>query len=131
MTVKDRFVAQENASHDRDVQAIEWAVKQRGRRPIEGRPVRQVLARLLTDRNYTAVQGREQLVAAWNAAVGSELAEFSTPGRIVRGALQVVVEDSATMQEIMFRQVEIVEQLQQHLSGVKISRLRCRLGRVR
>ena len=109
---------------------MEWARRQRGRRPATARPIKQIVAQLLADRRYTAVLARRELDEAWRAAVGDELASRTLPGNVRRGVLHVLVADSATMQEILFCQDAILASLASAWNGPSIRRLRCRLGDV-
>ncbi len=116
---------------EEELQAIEWARRQRGRRPLQGRSIRHVVARLVTDKQYAATGARDALLTAWRDAAGPALAPYSLPGKLSRGTLHVVVQDSATMQEIMFQQAAIVQRLQARMEGVDIARIQCRVGQVR
>ena len=58
-------------------------------------------------RGYANVQIAYEWVEAWNKAAG-ELAPRSRPGRYSRGVLEVMVQDSATLQELTFRKKQIL-----------------------
>jgi predicted nucleic acid-binding Zn ribbon protein len=64
----------------------------------------------------------------WREAVGDEVTAHSRTGNIRRGVLEVVVRNSAVVQELTFRKHQLIKQLAKLNPGQKIRDLRFRVG---
>ena len=96
---------------------------------LVAKPIGGVIRRLLASSGYAETEAVAQLQARWEQAVGPTLAGLSRLGNVSRGALQVEVANSATMQEIHFRKKQILTALQAQATTSKISSLRIRVGK--
>ncbi len=72
-------------------------------------------------------QGRN---AAWQDAVGEDLAGMTRPGPIRRGVMEVTVAHSALVQELTFEKSELLEKIREALGHDEIRDLRFRVGPV-
>ena len=81
-------------------------------------------------RGYAQVQAAAGCEAAWRSAVGEKFAPHTRPGNVKRGVLEVVVRNSATLQELAFMKVKIVKQLGELAPEHKIRDVRFRIGAV-
>lgn len=97
-------------------------------RPSKPRQVGELIAELLTRRNYGKVQTRQQLIEAWEAAVESPLVSQTRVGKIRQGTLEVTVSNSTLVQELSFRQREILLTMQEKLPNEKLEKIRFRVG---
>jgi predicted nucleic acid-binding Zn ribbon protein len=95
-------------------------------RPVK--PMRDVLSQLLAKRGYAQVQTAATCQAAWREAVGEKLAAATRPGNVRRGVLEVLVRNSATLQELAFVKVKAVRTLNQLVPEQKIRDVRFRVG---
>lgn len=86
-----------------------------------------IVSELLTRRGYARVFSAENLLDAWQDAVPPALAQLSRPGKISRGLLQVVVDNSAALQELAFIKQQVVQKLNDRLDGNKVRDLRIRV----
>jgi predicted nucleic acid-binding Zn ribbon protein len=87
-----------------------------------------VVNELIVRRGYARVQESGAWDAAWLQAVGAQLAGHSRVGTLRRGVLQVVVRNSAVVQELTFRKAKLIKQLTELNPGQKIRDLRFQVG---
>jgi predicted nucleic acid-binding Zn ribbon protein len=104
-------------------QRVRKAALRRGPQRI-GNVISQVLAR----RGYAQVQTSQQLATAWFEAAGPLAADTTRVGSCRRGTLEIVVANSAVMQELNFHKQELINQLIARVPGHKIRALRFRAG---
>ena len=118
-----------------DDAAIDFQTKRdRQRRSFYGRqpkPLKNVLAQLITTRGYGQKQAHEQLQAVWAAIVGEPLAGMSQACRVNGGKVEVVVANSVAHQELTFQRGRLVGELRQRLPGSRIRDIRLRVGTLR
>jgi predicted nucleic acid-binding Zn ribbon protein len=89
-----------------------------------------VLAQLITARGYGRVQANEDFTAAWEGAVGATIAQYSRPGRLRRGVLEVTVSNSMMVQELTFQKQDVIAKLQAEFPDAKLRDIRFRVGKV-
>jgi hypothetical protein len=89
-----------------------------------------ILTQLMSRRGFARVQGAENYRAAWNEAAGPLGAQYSRPGQLKRGTLEVVVANSALIQEFGFQKISILATLNRLLPDHNIKDLRFRLGAI-
>jgi predicted nucleic acid-binding Zn ribbon protein len=114
--------------------AIDFAARRQReeRRSYARRPkkIADVVAQLLTKRGYGRIEANEQLAEAWAAAAGEPLATYSRPGKLRRGALEVLVTNSTIVQEFTFHKQRILAELGRKMPDAKIRDLRFRVGQI-
>lgn len=88
----------------------------------------EILAELILRRGYAREQSQANFTELWRAAAGEMLAKYSRVGQVKRGTLEVVVANSALVQELTFRKSELIDKLRQGLPNEKINDLRFRVG---
>jgi predicted nucleic acid-binding Zn ribbon protein len=103
-----------------------------GRQKYLGGPqkIGDVLSQLMSRRGYARVQASSQLGEVWARAAGEPLAAASRPGNLRRGVLEVIVGNSAVIQELNFMKRTILKQLTQLAPEQKVRDLRFRIGSV-
>jgi predicted nucleic acid-binding Zn ribbon protein len=89
-----------------------------------------ILTQLMARRGFNRVQGAEAYQSAWNAAAGPLGAQYSRVGQLKRGTLEVVVINSALIQEFNFRKAALLDTLNRLLPDHNINELRFRLGTI-
>ena len=89
-----------------------------------------VLANLIARRGYGQEQSSRERDAVWEAVSGQPLAAHSRPAGLHRGIWEVVVRDSATLQEVMFQKSQLLQCLIEKLPNDNIKDLRFRVGNV-
>lgn len=124
--------------HDtRETRAADYAADFAARRDREERrsfarrpkKIANVVAQLIHKRGYGRLSANEQLAEAWSVAAG-ELARFSRPGKLSRGALEITVTNSTIMQEFTFQKERILAELTHKLPDAKVRNLRFRVGTI-
>jgi predicted nucleic acid-binding Zn ribbon protein len=90
----------------------------------------QVLSELMSRRGYARVQGAAAYDAAWRAAAGPLAAEYTRPGQLRRGTLDVVVANSTLVQELGFQKQALLKALASLLPDEGIENLRFRVGEI-
>ena len=90
-----------------------------------------VIDELIVRRGYGRFQAHAQLQDVWTKTVGNALDRFSELGTLRRGSLDVIVANSAVMQEFTFEKQRILETLDRELPDLGVLDLRFRVGVVR
>ena len=89
-----------------------------------------VLAGLMARRGYARLDTASAFAESWEEAAGAKLAGKSRPGNVRRGVLEVMVENSAVMQELTFQKMQVLGALGRLLPDQKIRDLRFRVGQI-
>lgn len=89
-----------------------------------------VLSELLARSGCARVQATANLDEAWREAAGEALAEYTRPGRIRRGVLEIMTAHSPLIQEMTFRKQQLLAKLLERLPDQGIRDLRFRLGAI-
>lgn len=94
------------------------------------KPVRlgEALAELILRRGYAREQSQADLTTAWQTAAGEMLGRFTRVGQNKRGVVEVIVANSAIVQELTFRKSELIATLVEQLPQEKIRDLKFRVG---
>jgi predicted nucleic acid-binding Zn ribbon protein len=98
------------------------------RRPKQ---IRNVIAQLITARGYGRIQADADFAAAWRGAIGDTLAEYTVPGRLKRGVLEITVSNSIVIQELTFQKQTILAALREQCPDAKIRDLKFRIGAIK
>lgn len=83
---------------------------------------------LLARRGYAQTKSIAEYAQAWQQAAGPALGQHTRAGSIRRGVLEVVVRNSAVLQELTFRKKQLLKQLTELVPAQKIRDLRFRVG---
>ncbi len=94
-------------------------------------PIREILAQLMAKRGFARVRSAETFDAAWRKAVGEMFSQFTRPGSVRRGKLEVTVANSTLVQELSFQKSQLLKSLAELLPDEKIEDLRFRVGPVK
>jgi predicted nucleic acid-binding Zn ribbon protein len=89
-----------------------------------------ILPQLMAQKGFARVQGAAQYTAAWTEAAGALAARYSRVGGLRRGTLEVIVANSAIIQEFVFQKESILETLNRLLPDQGIKDIRFRLGAI-
>jgi predicted nucleic acid-binding Zn ribbon protein len=97
----------------------------------EPRRLSDILGELFTVRGYSRLQARQELEAAWNAAVGQPLCRQTRLGEVRRGVLSVTVAHSTLLGELAaFRKQLLLGRLRAGAPASTIHDIRFRVGTV-
>lgn len=88
------------------------------------------MSELLTRRGLGRKLASQDRSAAWQQAVGEEMAEMTRPGPIRRGVMEVTVAHSALVQELTFEKAELLDRLNKTIGQGEIRDLRFRVGSI-
>ena len=80
---------------------------------------------------YARVQSAKVYESAWKEAAGPLAARYTRIGSLRRGTLEVVVANSALVQELTFQKQTLLKTLGELLSDEGIENLRFRVGAIR
>lgn len=92
-------------------------------------PIAEILSRLMARRGYAQEQMGLEWGAIWTTAAGSQ-ASHSRPGKFTRGVLEIMVRNSASLQELTFRKKQLLQAVQEQIPHVPVRDLRFRVGEV-
>jgi predicted nucleic acid-binding Zn ribbon protein len=95
----------------------------------EPRRLGNIVNQLLARRGYANVRAELELQEVFATIVGPTIAGQATVGRLKRSILEIIVADSATMQELTFQKTKLLKQLQNALGDDLPKDLRFRLGK--
>jgi hypothetical protein len=101
--------------------------------PIHREPRRlsDILGELFTARGYGRLQARQELEAAWNAALGEPLCRQTRLGEVRHGVLSVTVAHSTLLGELAaFRKPALLAALRACASASTIHDIRFRVGAI-
>lgn len=87
-----------------------------------------LLAQLFATRGYGRVEATRQLSDVWKELVGPLLFAQTKLGGPRRGTLEVRVANSVLLQELTFRQQELLERFQREIPEAKVARIKFRVG---
>jgi predicted nucleic acid-binding Zn ribbon protein len=90
--------------------------------------IKESLSRLMSRRGYANVQANLQQQQVWRQVAGERLAAHSRPGNIRGGVWQVVVRNSAVLQELSFQQSQLVQQLATAAADLKVKSFKFKIG---
>jgi len=89
-----------------------------------------IVAQLMARRGYGRLQSSAVTAEAWTAAAGEKFAAHTRVGELKRGKLEVMVRNSAVLQELSFSKKKILKRLLAALPESKITDLKFRVGSV-
>jgi predicted nucleic acid-binding Zn ribbon protein len=100
-------------------------------RPVRHGPKRlgEILPQLMARRGYARQISCQDYHDAWGEVAGN-LAQFSQPGLLQRGILQIHVSNSAALQELTFQKRQLLRALEERLPEQKIRDLRFVAGSI-
>ena len=101
---------------------------ERKRQPA--RHIGEIVADWMAHHGYANWQAREACELAWQEVVGPALGKFTRTGKICKGTLEVTVENSAIVQELVFQKRALLSDLVQKAPEQKIQDLKFRVGPV-
>lgn len=93
-------------------------------------PISDILAQLMARRGFARVRSAEAFEAAWRKAAGEMLSQYTRPGSVRRGKLEVTVANSTLVQELSFQKPHLLRTLAELLPDEQIEDLRFRVGPV-
>jgi predicted nucleic acid-binding Zn ribbon protein len=89
-----------------------------------------ILPQLMAQKGFARVHSAAQFAAAWSEAAGELAARYSRVGALRRGTLEIIVANSALVQEFVFQKSGILETLNRLLPEQGIRDLRFRVGAI-
>ena len=87
----------------------------------------EVIPQLMARRGYARLLSHDDFSAVW-LQISGVLGQHSRPGRLRRGILEIVVGNSAVLQELNFQKRPLLKSIQQNLPDYKITDLRFKIG---
>lgn len=98
-------------------------------REIRGRPVGDVLPRVLQGLNLERKQAESQILEVWTRSLDPVITAHAQPTGLVRGTLFIAVDSNVWLDELnRYRRREILERLQHVLGRQAIQKISFRLG---
>ncbi len=89
-----------------------------------GVSIRQLMART----GLGQTQAAEELARTWSEIVGPQLSASTHPAKISRGVLNILVQDSSSLQEFELQKRRLLAELQKKLPHAGIKNIRGRVG---
>ena len=87
-----------------------------------------ILADLMARRGFARLQATELFAEAWREAAGPLAAEYTQVGVLRRGTLEVTVQNSTLVQELVFQRPSLLKTLARLLPDEQIQDIRFRVG---
>lgn len=98
------------------------------RRGIRPKTMKSVINRVMARKGYGQQQTSSQIRDAWREVVPEGLGSLTRVAEVRRGILEVYVSNSMALQQMGFLQHELLKQLQNRLTGMKLRGIRFKLG---
>jgi predicted nucleic acid-binding Zn ribbon protein len=98
--------------------------------PRGPQPIAEMVGRLMARKGYAQLESSNQRDEAWRRVVGNVFAEHSRASNIRRGVLQVMVRNSAVLQELTFQKRQLLKEMTAALPQLKIRDIRFRVGAI-
>ena len=89
-----------------------------------------ILAEMMARKGFARARGEAAYREAWKQSVGEAVAQYTRPGKLSRGLLEVIVANSMLIQELTFQKAALLESLKNKLPDEKIRDLRFKVGTV-
>jgi predicted nucleic acid-binding Zn ribbon protein len=89
-----------------------------------------VMSELMARRGFARVQSAGAYEAAWREAAGPLAAQYTRPGQLRRGTLEVIVANSTLMQELGFQKETLLAALAKLLPDEGIENVRFKVGNI-
>ncbi len=113
-----------------DSEQLQQQLNQRRSRGRVPQQIGDVVSRLLARRGYNQRVANGELADAWRQTVGDRLSVYCRIGNLRRGVLEVIVQNSAVVQELTFQKATLVKKMQAAIPEAKVSGLRFRVGTI-
>jgi hypothetical protein len=116
------------SNDDRYTEAVCQDIASRQRYPRGPRSIADALSQLMAKRGYARVQAKKDLDQLWEQVAGEMLAQQSRVGNQRRGVLEIIVTNSAALQELTFAKRTLIRDLKRLAPEQKIRDLRFSVG---
>ena len=115
---------------DNDIRQLHKDVARRQYYAKAPQPIAEALSGLLAKTGYAQLEAATQRDEAWASACGSQMATHSRIGNIRRGVVEVLVRNSAALQELTFQKKQLLKSIVAAMPDQKIRDLRFRIGAI-
>jgi predicted nucleic acid-binding Zn ribbon protein len=115
---------------DEEIRRIHRDVSQRQYYGKQPQRIAEAISALLSRHGYAELESSNERQLAWQSIVGERLAGHSQVGNLRRGVLEIVVKNSAVVQELTFQKKRIIEDLRQSLTELDIRDIRFRVDMI-
>jgi predicted nucleic acid-binding Zn ribbon protein len=117
-------------SVDDEIRRLQEDVARRQSRARGPQAIRETLSALLARRGYASLEVATDRERAWQQVVGDPLAAYTRLGHVRRGILEVMVGNSAVLQQLTLQKQQLLQGLTVALPDQRIRDLRFRIGAV-
>ena len=105
-----------NPEFDDELQETQELVRRRQRYFRKPQTAQALVAKVMTRRSVAATNAEGKIIQAWTAAlnqqtIASAIADKTRPTQVRRAVLEVVVADSATLQQLAFVKHKLIQQI--------------------
>ncbi len=90
-----------------------------------------LIPRIIARSGVASQQAGQEMEIAWKQVAGRQWSNCTIAGPVRRGNLEVFVSDSMVLQELVFQQQDLLQQINQQLPQAKISAFRFRVDPAR
>jgi hypothetical protein len=115
---------------EQDFEDANRLVKRRQFFPRRPKKAADLIAQLLVRKGYGQVTAAGELAQTWHEVTSNRWRNQTQPGNIRRGVLEVVVANSALLQQLEFEKKNFLLSIQQHLPQNQIKEIRFRIGTI-
>ena len=85
---------------------------------------------LLARKGYGQKQAKQELHASWSKVAGQRWQQKTMVGNINKGVLEIIVENSAALQQLNFKKRKLLLEMQNHLPQNKIQDIKFKVGKI-
>ena len=118
----------DKSAEEREYQLAIECVNRRQFHPRKAKSMNNVVARIMSETGVGQTQSQQQIRNAWTAAAGKAIATVTAPGKLRRGVLEIIVESSAVMQQLVFKKSQLLLSINDCYNSADIKDLRFKVG---
>ena len=93
-------------------------------------PIGDVLKNVVEELSRTKKKGIPEILSAWPSVVGKDFSRHTRPANLKKGALLVLVEDSAWFYQLNLQKEKLLKALQKKIGADKVQKIQFKVGKV-
>ena len=93
-------------------------------------PISDVLKNVVEQLSRTKKKDISKILSAWPLVVGKDFSRRTRPANLKKGALLVVVEDSAWFYQLNLQKEKLLKALQKRIGADKVQKIQFKVGKV-
>ena len=126
--MSDEGPLEESAEDQHEFALLSQQISKRTYWRKQPRPGSQSISQMIAKKGYGQTTARQTVDEYWKQEVGDTLCSKSKPGILRRGVLEVIVQNSSVMQELVFQKRQILRKFEANDQTRDIIDLKFKVG---